>query len=232
MARLNTTMVYLAATNALGNFLKKGSSSVPTLRSGDSALLNINNGQTVPVILFNSLGWSRSEIVMLPVNRNDLIVLDRSQNKLVSQINISSGTNLISSIKNLKSGITPSDIDELLRSPRRTAALLGVSVSSWETELEHKKKQEALNKKQKELENRELTLRQKEEDLNFYSEQISSEASELQERKKNLLSSEGKLKRKTERLEEKEKEMELKSIKNNQKEQELFGKKKLPKNFL
>jgi len=76
------------------------------------------------------------------------------------------------------------DIDELLRSPRRTAALLGVSVSSWETELEHKKKQEALNKKQRELENRHLTLCQKEDDLNQYAEQISQEKTEVQEQKK------------------------------------------------
>jgi len=105
------------------------------------------------------------------------------------------------------------DIDELLRSPRRTAALLGVSVSSWEAELEHKKKMEALTRKHKDLEQRDFVLRQKEEDLNILVEQITADRKDIQEQRKNLSNFDGKLKRRIERIDEKEKASDIKSKK-------------------
>jgi hypothetical protein len=80
----------------LANYIKKGSSSLPNLMDGDGALYNINNGQTIPIILFNALGWTRSEVVMLPVNRNDLVVIDSNQNKVNSQISPAVGGNITS----------------------------------------------------------------------------------------------------------------------------------------
>jgi hypothetical protein len=84
-----------AATNALGNFIKK-SSTLPVLSGGFRAVTNIANSETVPLILFNSLGWTRSEIVIIPVNRAGLVVLDSSQNKLTSQISPAVGGNVTS----------------------------------------------------------------------------------------------------------------------------------------
>jgi len=50
------------------------------------------------------------------------------------------------------------DLDELLCSPHCTATLFGVSVSSWEAELEHKKIMAALTWKQKDLEQCDFVL--------------------------------------------------------------------------
>jgi hypothetical protein len=84
------------SSNALGNIIKKGTSAVPSLSGGFAGITNITSGQTVALVLFNPLGWSRSDVVVLPVNRQDLTVWDSNQNKITSQTVTAVGGNITS----------------------------------------------------------------------------------------------------------------------------------------
>jgi len=84
------------SANALGNLIKKPNSNVPSLMGGVQAVTNITNGQTVAVVLFNSLGWTRSEVVVVPVNRADVVVYDSSMTKLTIQVSPAVGGNITS----------------------------------------------------------------------------------------------------------------------------------------
>ena len=49
-------------------------------------LLNLQTNQTLAVVFTNPLGWDRDEIAALPVNRQDIFVLDGNGNQVMSQI--------------------------------------------------------------------------------------------------------------------------------------------------
>jgi len=86
-----------AASAVLNLLVKKPASTAPSLQGGAEAVAKISNGQTVAVVLFNPLGWTRSEVVILPANRGDLTVLDSKLNKVPFQISAAKGGNITSS---------------------------------------------------------------------------------------------------------------------------------------
>eukprot|EP00048_Salpingoeca_helianthica_P001784 m.51619 g.51619 ORF g.51619 m.51619 type:complete len:1134 (-) comp11716_c0_seq2:511-3912(-) len=61
--------------------------TAPVLTLSSTVLNTLQAGSYLPVVLFNSLGWSRSDFVALLTNRTDLIVVDESGALLPSQIN-------------------------------------------------------------------------------------------------------------------------------------------------
>jgi hypothetical protein len=62
-------------------------SDTPQLSLDATALNKLKAGTLLPVVLFNSLGWDRSDFVSVLINRTDLIVLDENNALLASQIN-------------------------------------------------------------------------------------------------------------------------------------------------
>jgi hypothetical protein len=76
----------------LSSFVSKGQ-SLQALSSNTAALLSITNGQIIPVVVYNSLGWARDDIAVLPVNRNDLTVLSSINATVPSQINANNASN-------------------------------------------------------------------------------------------------------------------------------------------
>jgi hypothetical protein len=86
----------MLSANVFDNLVKKTGGSTPSLMGGVGGVANISNSETIAVVLFNPLGWSRAEIVILPVNRADLTVYDSNQMKLTSQISPAVGGNITS----------------------------------------------------------------------------------------------------------------------------------------
>jgi len=85
-----------SAAVVLNQWIMKGP-TVGSLVPGGDALLSIANGQTVAVVLFNGLGWSRSDVVVFPVNRSDLVVVDSNLKPVSYQISPATGGNITSS---------------------------------------------------------------------------------------------------------------------------------------
>lgn len=54
---------------------------------GSEPLQNLAAGKVLPVSVHNSLGWTRTQVVHVPCNRSDLVVLDAGGKPVPSQIN-------------------------------------------------------------------------------------------------------------------------------------------------
>ena len=68
-----------------GNLLSL--SSPPALSLNSSALESLKSGQYLPVVVYNTLGWTRSDFVSILTKRVDVIVVDDKGNPIPSQIN-------------------------------------------------------------------------------------------------------------------------------------------------
>lgn len=60
----------------------------PGLTHNLDLLLNLNNGEVAAVVLYNSLGWNRTEFVQIPLNRQDVQILDFSGKVVPFQVKI------------------------------------------------------------------------------------------------------------------------------------------------
>jgi len=87
---------FKAGSQIASQMIYNNKGPVPSLTAGTDDITNINNGETVALLLFNSLGWTRTEVVKVPVNRTDLLVVDSSNNKIPFQISPAVGGNITS----------------------------------------------------------------------------------------------------------------------------------------
>lgn len=71
--------------NIIGSIIS--ASAPPALDFALSDLINIKSGQQIAVVLYNSLGWVRQDVVSLPTNYQNLIVTDSNNKTIVSQVN-------------------------------------------------------------------------------------------------------------------------------------------------
>jgi hypothetical protein len=78
-ASLSTT------ASILSSYITKGLNSM-AIFSSNQALLSIVPGQTIAVVIYNSLGWQRDEFAVLPVNTVKLSVVDAKSNTVPSQV--------------------------------------------------------------------------------------------------------------------------------------------------
>jgi len=73
--------------SVVGEFLKGPTGKTPTLVRGDSQMENLTPDNFIVLVAFNSLAWNVSEMLRIPTNRSDLVVYDRNNNFVASQIN-------------------------------------------------------------------------------------------------------------------------------------------------
>eukprot|EP00026_Physarum_polycephalum_P001546 Phypoly_transcript_01548.p1 GENE.Phypoly_transcript_01548~~Phypoly_transcript_01548.p1 ORF type:complete len:1071 (+),score=169.08 Phypoly_transcript_01548:77-3289(+) len=97
---------YQSSAEILSGYISKGQNSQAVTpgplkvasgqgKSGQNAqaltsannLLTITKGQTVPVVIYNSLGWTRNDFVVIPANTNQLSVVDSNNAPVPSQVN-------------------------------------------------------------------------------------------------------------------------------------------------
>jgi hypothetical protein len=90
------TVAYQASATILNHYVQKQGSAATHLQASVDSITNIAAGQTIAVVLFNNLGWSRQDVVVIPVNRPDLLVLDSMGKTIVSQISSTLGPNVAS----------------------------------------------------------------------------------------------------------------------------------------
>eukprot|EP00026_Physarum_polycephalum_P006080 Phypoly_transcript_06121.p1 GENE.Phypoly_transcript_06121~~Phypoly_transcript_06121.p1 ORF type:complete len:520 (+),score=53.08 Phypoly_transcript_06121:185-1744(+) len=76
---------FAGAVSGMANILGY-STFLPSLVANYTPILNLMDGQVGVVVLYNSLGWARTDFVKIPVNRNDLVVVDSEENLVPSQI--------------------------------------------------------------------------------------------------------------------------------------------------
>jgi len=85
---------HLAKANAVSNDLLVamgglllGGATPPSLSTDARALIELQDlGSVVPVVIYNSLAWSRSSVVEVPVGRSDLRVMDAGGDVIPSQV--------------------------------------------------------------------------------------------------------------------------------------------------
>lgn len=83
---IGITNALQTSSTILSEWVSLNASANPSLQPGGDAVTNIRPGQSVPVVVYNPLGWNRSSIVAIPVNSMNLAVTDTSNNKIQSSI--------------------------------------------------------------------------------------------------------------------------------------------------
>jgi hypothetical protein len=76
---------YQSSAQILSGYISKGQSTQVLTSSNQS--LTISSGQIVPVVFYNSLGWTRNDFAVVPVNTNQLSVVDVNNAPVTSQVN-------------------------------------------------------------------------------------------------------------------------------------------------
>eukprot|EP01121_Diplochlamys_sp_Union-15-3_P002320 TRINITY_DN1202_c0_g1_i2.p1 TRINITY_DN1202_c0_g1~~TRINITY_DN1202_c0_g1_i2.p1 ORF type:complete len:757 (+),score=157.97 TRINITY_DN1202_c0_g1_i2:1059-3329(+) len=88
---LGSANAHTLSETLLNSLASKGGNA-PSFSNFTTQALNLQPGKTLVVVVYNSLGWTRSEFVRVPLNRNDVTVTDSNGGKVAFEVHNAQGT--------------------------------------------------------------------------------------------------------------------------------------------